>query len=130
MEIYLHLPFPPTINSYYFKGKIISSKGKLFREQVIKECFEQSVSKLALDCRLEVTTILYPPDRRVRDLDNYLKALQDALSHAELWVDDVQIDNGVQHRGVVVPGGACRVRIRPFEGMIMPYEEDIWEYID
>jgi crossover junction endodeoxyribonuclease RusA len=34
---------------------------------------------------------LYPPDKRTRDIDNYSKALFDALTHANFWIDDSQI---------------------------------------
>ncbi|MEY4713325.1 MAG: hypothetical protein RIS88_2775 [Pseudomonadota bacterium] len=33
------------------------------------------------------------PDRRRRDLDNTLKATQDAMTHAGIWDDDSQIDD-------------------------------------
>lgn len=130
MEVYLQLPFPPTINSYYLKGKIISSKGRVFREAVEQECLEQNANDMKLDDRISCATILYPPDRRVRDLDNYLKSLQDAITHAGVWLDDAQIDFGEQFRGQVVPGGACKVRIKLFEGMVLPFTNDIWDFIE
>ncbi|WP_275272978.1 RusA family crossover junction endodeoxyribonuclease [Pantoea ananatis] len=40
---------------------------------------------------VEVTLLLYPLDKRNRDLDNYQKALFDSLTHAGVWVDDRQI---------------------------------------
>ena len=42
--------------------------------------------------RLFVKIVAYMPDRRRRDLDNILKALFDALTHAGVWSDDSQID--------------------------------------
>lgn len=60
-----------------------------------------------LDGRLSVTVLAIMPDRRRRDLDNILKALFDALTHAGVWLDDEQIDeitirrNGIQRGGVV-----------------------------
>ena len=128
--VYLQLPFPPTVNSYYLKGKIISSKGRVFRESVEQECAEQIVQNLKLMDRLECAVILYPPDSRTRDLDNYLKALQDAITHAGVWEDDKQIDYGEQYRGQIVPGGACKVRIKLFEGMVLPFTNDIWDFIE
>jgi crossover junction endodeoxyribonuclease RusA len=38
-----------------------------------------------------VEIILYPPDARRRDIDNYNKALFDALTHAGIWEDDSQV---------------------------------------
>lgn len=44
------------------------------------------------------------PDRRRRDLDNILKALFDALTHAGLWLDDSQIDFISISRGRTLAG--------------------------
>jgi crossover junction endodeoxyribonuclease RusA len=41
--------------------------------------------------RLDVEA--WMPDRRRRDLDNTLKATQDAMTHAGIWDDDSQIDD-------------------------------------
>ncbi|MCV5079210.1 RusA family crossover junction endodeoxyribonuclease, partial [Escherichia coli] len=38
-----------------------------------------------------VEIVLFPPDNRIRDLDNYNKALFDALTHAGVWEDDSQV---------------------------------------
>jgi len=35
--------------------------------------------------------MLFMPDRRKRDIDNTLKALLDALTHAGVWLDDSQV---------------------------------------
>lgn len=130
MEVYLQLPFPPTINSYYLKGKIISKRGRIFRGEVWQQCFEQNANDLKMDDRITCSVILYPPDVRIRDLDNYLKSLQDAITHAGVWLDDAQIDYGEQFRGQVVSGGACKVRIKLFEGMVLPFTNDIWDFIE
>ena len=102
------LPFPPTVNSYYSAGhgkvRYVSKAGHLFREKVLIEINEQCAG-IQLDGRLNVEVILYPPDRRTRDLDNYMKALLDAITHAGLWVDDEQIDQLSIMRGEVVKSG-------------------------
>ena len=37
---------------------------------------------------------VYPPDRRKRDVSNIPKAVEDAITKAEIiWVDDEQIDD-------------------------------------
>ena len=129
MNIKLFLPWPPTINSYYMQArpayrgkpgpKIISRKGQLFRNQVISEVFEQINEKLRLDNRIRLVVVLHPPDRRIRDLDNYMKALLDALTHAELWEDDSLIDQLEVYRGCVVKEGQVRIHLNE-AGPVLP----------
>ena len=92
--IALTLPWPPSVNHYWRhqNGRHhISDQGVAFRIAV------RSVVTIArtqtLSGRLAVEIQAYPPDRRSRDLDNALKALLDALTHAGLWLDDEQIDD-------------------------------------
>ena len=77
----LHLPFPPTVNSYYVKttrGIHLSAKGRIFRESVAAAVFQQLPEiRIVLPMLLEV--VLYMPDARKRDIDNYQKALLDAI---------------------------------------------------
>lgn len=139
MHIYIDLPFPPTVNSYYNKtrnGIFISKKGTAFRKACAAACHEQSCFNLNLDMKLTLDVILYPPDRRCRDLDNYMKALQDALGNpkdgngAKVWLDDSQIDLLPIHRGVLVSGGLTRCRIQEHHGFILPNTPDVWDHID
>jgi len=132
-EIHIDLPFPPTVNSYYSKtmrGVYISKRGRLFRDLCADACNEQNAYGLLLSERLAVDIILYPPDKRTRDLDNYMKALLDALTIAKVWEDDSLIDNLNIHRGSLVKGGKCSVRISEHHGLIMPNNSDVWDYIE
>ena len=138
-ELILNLPWPPTVNSYYAKtkrGVYISKGGRAFRDAVISACREQMALNLRLDSRLSMQVILYPPDRRTRDLDNYMKALLDALTHSEVWIDDEQIDELAIMRGKIVPrdgeipGGMVRLKISLHHGMIMPDDANIWDYLN
>jgi crossover junction endodeoxyribonuclease RusA len=61
---------------------------------------------------------LRPPTRAKRDLDNYLKALFDSLTHAEVWVDDSQIDELTVRRGRVMPGGGVTLLVNELDGEI------------
>jgi len=131
-ELYLELPFPPTVNSYYSKtqrGIYISKKGRAFRDVCAECCVEQNAYGLLLTDRLQVDVILYPPDRRRRDLDNYMKALLDALTIAKVWEDDEQVDNLNIHRGKILSKGKCAVRLQSFESLIMPDDPNIWTFI-
>ena len=123
--IEIHLPWPPTVNSYYghtCKGKrlipYIKAKGKQYRKDVEQAVVEQ-VGYLSLDESLHVEVILYPPDKRKRDLDNYMKALLDALTLAQVWEDDSLIDQLSIFRGRQSAGGLVTVKI-DLGGPVMP----------
>lgn len=85
------LPWPPSVNRYYRHvgcRVLISREGRKYRMMVVGRLagrlpkFEGGVA---------LTAHCHPPDRRRRDLDNILKALQDALVHAGAMADDSQI---------------------------------------
>ena len=58
-----------------------------------------------------VEIVLYPPDERRRDIDNYNKALFDALTHAGIWEDDSQVRRMLVEWGPKVPGGRVEISI-------------------
>lgn len=60
---------------------------------------------------VEIT--LFPPDARRRDIDNYNKALFDALTHAGVWEDDSQVKRMLVEWGPVVPKGKVEITITP-----------------
>lgn len=68
---------------------------------------------LKIDSRVKINVRVYPPDRRKRDIDGYLKALLDSLTHAGVWLDDEQVDSIYITRGEVVKGGKAVVEILP-----------------
>ena len=112
MKLTIFLPFPPTVNSYYVKtrnGVFISQKGKGYTKAVSSILREQLPPEFTtLDSSIRLTVVLNPPDKRVRDLDNYMKALLDSLKKAELWVDDSLIDQLFIYRGeVLAKDGRC-----------------------
>lgn len=122
-ELVLFLPFPPTVNSYYSAGhgkiRYVSAAGRKFRNEVFERVREQMPGEMLND-RLNVEVVLYPPDRRTRDLDNYMKALLDAITHAGLWADDELIDQLSIYRGEVVKSGLARVEVN-LAGPIIPF---------
>lgn len=103
MNYELYLPFPPSDNNYYVQtrnGRFISSKGKKFRADTAEAVLEQ-LPDVHIDHKVLVEVVLYMPDKRVRDVANYMKALMDAISKAELWEDDVLIDQLFIYRGAL-----------------------------
>ena len=104
--IRLNLPYPPSVNHLWrqVNGKtLLSAEARRYRKSVIDTVMlaKQPGGALAVSTtgwylplagRLALTLTLAPPDRKRRDLDNCLKAVLDALTHAGVWRDDAQID--------------------------------------
>jgi crossover junction endodeoxyribonuclease RusA len=64
---------------------------------------------MTVPVRLDVE--LRAPDRKARDLDNHLKAIQDVLTHYNVWGDDSQVDELTVRRGKVFSGGQAIIMI-------------------
>ena len=115
----LRLPWPPSINSYYINTrggqKFIGAKGKAFREIVVEALREIPESSGTLATRLHIVVECYVPDRRKRDLDNILKSLLDAMTHAGVYEDDCLIDDLRVVRCEKTKGGAVVVHVSTLE---------------
>jgi crossover junction endodeoxyribonuclease RusA len=118
------LPYPPSTNRIWrtpTKGPLagrtlLSEKGRRYRADAASALLIARVPRASFgDARLSVGIVACPPDRRRRDLDNVLKALLDALVHADVIADDSQIDRLAVERGPVVQGGSVRVLIARHE---------------
>ncbi|WP_312041187.1 RusA family crossover junction endodeoxyribonuclease [Pantoea eucalypti] len=115
----LTLPFPPSVNTYWRntrKGVLISASGRCFRSNALACVMEQLKRRPApITVNVEVSVLLFPPDKRQRDLDNYLKALFDSLTHAGVWGDDSQIKRFSVEWAATMKKGKAEVTITPFE---------------
>lgn len=114
----LILPFPPTVNTYWRftkTGVLISASGRLYRANAIASVVEQlkRIPKPMTES-VQITLKLSPPDKRRRDLDNYLKAIFDSLTHAGVWEDDSQIKRMDIGWSDIVKGEAAEIIIHPF----------------
>lgn len=133
--IFLDLPWVPAYGTYYSqtqRGKFITKSGLAYREAVAIEAASQNALNIGFNFSIEFNVILYPPDKRVRDFDNHLKALQDALTHCNVWVDDGLIDQMHVYRGIVVKHGKVLIKICQGSMIlpILPVYSDIWDFID
>jgi crossover junction endodeoxyribonuclease RusA len=109
----LLLPLPPTINHYYgSRGyqRFLSKAGNAFRQEVLTAWIKAHGRPLDGALRLKVT--LHARDARRWDLDNRVKALQDAMQAAGVFANDWQINDLHVVRGEIVrPNGGCVVDI-------------------
>jgi len=91
----LALPWPPSVNTIWrkFQGRmVLSQAGRDYRDAVRGVVLSTILwPRVRLSGRLAVDLKLHPPDARRRDVDNVLKALLDALTHAGVWSDDSQV---------------------------------------
>lgn len=109
----LFLPYPPSVNTYWgFKGsrRFLTNKAIHFKAKVFEAFFLSEHGSFG-KARLNVTVYLYPPDKRVRDIDNIAKPLLDALTQAGVFNDDSQVDRLLIVRKEQQKGGGCRVII-------------------
>lgn len=86
----LTLPYPPSVNEVWVhtpNGVKLSEKAEAYRAKVVLRCKAMRVRTLAGPVFCDVS--LYRP-RKKGDMDNAFKALFDALTHGEVWLDDEQ----------------------------------------
>lgn len=119
----ISLPWPPSMNTYWrhvvIKKRVcvlLSKKGREYRTSAAGALLAQGHVMRNLEGPLAVHLVVYPPDRRKRDLDNLPKSILDALTHAAVWGDDSQVDDLRITRGHIVKGGAVAITINPMTG--------------
>ncbi len=145
--ITIELPWPPSTNTFlrhvilpigkgtprcpqckqYFKTRsctLISEAGRDFLRVVDRMLYALDLP--LMHGPLAIDVVLHPPNQRVIDLDNRLKAIQDSLKrrpkdeHQTRWLfadDDSQIGDVHLSRGPIVPGGKAVVKISTLAGV-------------
>lgn len=112
-ELFLEVPLPPTINSYYGQHgfrRYMTEKGKKFKAEVAHAV---SLTPIRFgDSRLSVTVNLHFKDKRKTDISNRIKALEDALMQAGLFNDDSQIDEEHIYRKEIIREGKTMLIIK------------------
>lgn len=100
---------PPSVNHYWIasgKKRFLSNQAKAFH-RIVRQLVpaHKTIERL----KLEVT--FHFPDRRCRDIDNYLKATIDSLVKCGLCVDDEQFDELIVKRGYIIKGGLIKLKV-------------------
>jgi crossover junction endodeoxyribonuclease RusA len=101
-ELRFELPLPPSVNALYGVNhrtgqKFLLEDQRRFRSVVISivrgQMRREEQRAKPLLGRLQLVAQFYFADRRVSDVSNRIKALEDALTHAGAYRDDSQIDD-------------------------------------
>lgn len=112
----LILPHPPSVNTYWgFKGhrRFLTDNAVTFKKAV-HILFKQT-KHAGFGCKqLAIDILLNPPDKRIRDIDNNIKSLLDAMCQAGIFKDDYQVCKLTIQRGPVIKNGACVVKIMEY----------------
>lgn len=115
----LTLPMPPTVNTYWRKGKYgqiyLSDKAKDYKNKVFWAVKQQKPKTYTNGERLKVRITLHFATKAKNDVDNRIKGLFDALTYAGVWGDDSQIDVMIVERGKVIKGGKVFIEIDEIE---------------
>ena len=109
------MPWPPSINGYWrtFQNRqIISKRGRDYRANAISHLIDIKLYNKKLSKSLSVELVLNPPTLRRYDIDNFNKALFDALSHGLFWLDDEQVIELKIVKGVKTKDGNIELKIK------------------
>ena len=119
-EVKLTLPWPVSLSRYYRcvprMGPMISSDGRNYHKSVDigVQLFRQEMKvtrEYILDGKLYAVYVFYAPTKRKYDIDNYMKALQDAMEKAKVFKNDNQIDFSFQMKAEVTKPGKVDVHV-------------------
>lgn len=123
----LALPYPPSVNHYKRVGRTVHTKsGKRFQirvntaqtnkflADVQAQAWKEGVKSFG-SATISVKVLVFPPDKRKRDLDNILKVLLDSLQNGGLFDNDHQIARLHVERKSIIPKGQVIVTISQME---------------
>lgn len=115
-KVILHLPYPPSVNTYWgFNGsrRYLTKKALDFKKLVWCEVILAGKPYFGKQF-VKVSIRWHCPDKRLRDIDNPLKPLFDALVQASVMEDDSQIRAMTVEYGNIKKGGETVIVIELF----------------
>lgn len=110
------MPWPPSVNTYWRHARsvtYISAQGRAYLKLISQLSLIWNLKPFTE--RLYVDIKAFPPDHRIRDLDNLLKVTLDSLQKANIFLNDNQIDRLIIERKNVIKGGGMIVEIGEFK---------------
>ncbi len=111
------LAYPPTVNHiwrYSAHGVYLTPRGRVYKDSVRSQVRLTGWSS-AYTGRVAVEILVYPPDRRRRDIDNIPKIVFDSLTYSGVWEDDCQVDELSVRRMPPKRGGEIEVTVSAWE---------------
>ena len=108
------LPWPPSINGYRAVARnrlITTAKGRDYKAKAISAMFERGLTGEQLEGNVSLSLVLNPPTLRRYDVDNYCKAILDAITEAGFWLDDEQVSRLKVVKGEKVKDGRVDVNV-------------------
>jgi len=111
---HFNFPYPPSVNSYWLQSgtrRYISKRGQEFK-RAVREILKNSISFGSSPVELQI--IFHPRDKRLMDIDNCLKAIQDSMNGI-MYDDDQQVWKLTVERGAKIKGGGCEVTIKEYQ---------------
>ena len=114
-ELVLTSPLPPTSNHRLTParnrpGLVMSPPVRKWREQVLPDIQRQAQGQF-IPGGYAVRTTVERPDRRRRDVENYIKHIGDALQEAGVIVDDALCQKSTISWAPNAPSKAARISV-------------------
>jgi crossover junction endodeoxyribonuclease RusA len=113
-ELEIDLPWPPSVNAVWKSGR-----GRVFTPKKVKDyhIYVRALmrGKYQIKGRIDAFISVYPPDKRIRDIDNLLKIPLDSLQKAGVYKNDNQIDQITITRKEIIKGGFIRINLKERE---------------
>lgn len=96
MTLDIFIPYAPSVNSHWHSGRgrvYLSGEARRFRKAVHECLLERYGVRYPRfgNQAVAVSIVLYPPDKRRRDIDAPIKETLDALASAGVFDDDYQV---------------------------------------
>lgn len=111
--ITLTLPYPPSVNAAYGSHgnrRFMRPRAVIFKKAVAELC--KGLPSFG-DRPVELSIIFHPRDKRLMDISNSIKILEDSLQ-GYLYDDDQQVWKLTIERAEKIKGGGCVVTVKEY----------------